>query len=186
MENKKNLPLKIFHLVLIAAALVMSAFSIAKTGENVSELTELANALSIFTLAAGFIYLVYGYKKNAAVYYKIFMGLLVVSQGVFIAGLISGNETYPVYISLIYAIAFVTAVILAVAKDFGKNMTFAVCIALVACRIAILVINLLTAETFDNAAFCTLSSDISNLLIVGTAILMITEKYIDKSERGSK
>ncbi|MBQ0083395.1 MAG: hypothetical protein KBS52_01330 [Clostridiales bacterium] len=186
MENKKYLPIKIVNMLFIIAALVMSAMAFVKADANYSAIAEIAHSLNIFTLVAGLIYLVYGYKKNAAIYYKIFMGFLMISQGVLIVELINGNTEPPIYTSIIYAIAFIATVILTTAKDFGKAMTASIITVLALCRIAILIINLFSTETFDNTAFCQLSLDIANLLLVGTAAIMIAGKYIDKAQRGSK
>lgn len=186
MEGKKYLPIKIINVLFIFAALIMSALAFVKADADYSGIAEIVHSINIFTLISGFIYLVYGYRKNAAIYYKVFMGFLMLSQGVLVVELINGKTQSPIYTSIIYSIAFIATVILTTAKDFGKAMTIAIITVLALCRIAILLINLLSADTFDNTAFCQLSLDIANLLLVGTAAIMIAGKYIDKAQRGSK
>ena len=60
MENKKYLPLKIFHLILIVAGIVLYAITLIFFAKDASLLNKTSSVFNILTLAAGFVYLSLG------------------------------------------------------------------------------------------------------------------------------
>lgn len=188
MENKKILPIKIIHALLMIAALVMSIMEFAKLGSidsiyTASVFPALCTITNILALIVGFIYLFKGYKKNANVYYKVFMGLCVLFSVLHMTAM--SRFIMPYTETLVYMIAAIMLVILAVGKDLGKRNTYIVFAIMMICRLIPLFTSLSSLQYFGEAGFGMLSQVISNILIAGTVGFMVTGKYLDKDERGA-
>ena len=189
MENKKYLPIKIAHAVLMLAALVMLVIALVKSDFNnsifgPSVFPVLCSITNILALIAGFIYLFKGYKKNANVYYKLFMGLCVLYE--VLRTVYSAQFKMPYLDIFVYTIATIMIVILAVGKDLGKRNTYLVYGIVLICRIVPLFTVLNSFRFLGSSGFGILSQAITNLLLAGTIGFMITGKYLDKAERGTK
>ena len=75
MEKKKYLPVKIVHIALMTVALMISVISMIKllqTGKD-SVYYFLVNITKILALLSGIYYIMDGYKKADASYYKTFI-----------------------------------------------------------------------------------------------------------------
>lgn len=189
MNNKKYLPIKIAHLVLLFASLVMSIIALVKFGDGESIYTSsifpiLCTLTNILALVVGFIYLAKGYKKKANWYYKAFMRLCILFEVLLMTNL--SRYVVPYYETLIYMISTIMIVVLAVGKDLGKKETYIFYAIMLVCKIASLITGLGVLTFFGASGFGMLSQKIANLLNVGTIGFMIAGKYIDKSERGSE
>ena len=190
MENKKYFPIKIIHLILMVAAIGLSIAALVQYGSDSSQFASpfavVCTVLGIITLIAGFIYLAMGYKKNAAVYYKAFMVLLLITSVIQIARMMNIMQ-YPIYYTFLYLIPLVMLTILSVAKDFGKAKTLITVLICILCRAIVLIISICSFKNALGTAFIgVLGNDITNLLLAGTAAFMVTGKYLDKAERGTK
>lgn len=189
MENKKYLPIKIAHLALLAASLVMSIIALVKNSADdsiygASIFPVLCTLVNIAALVVGFIYLVKGYKKNANWYYKAFMRLNVLFGVLHITYL--SKFVMPYYETFVYVVSTIMLVVLAVGKDLGKKESYLFFVIMLACRIVSLVTGLTSLQYFGSAAFPILNQVIAGILNVGTIGFMISGKYIDKSERGAE
>ena len=189
MENKKYLPIKIAHLALLAASLVMSIIALVKNSADdsiygASIFPVLCTLVNIAALVVGFIYLVKGYKKNANWYYKAFMRLNVLF-GVLLLTYFS-KLVVPYYETFVYMISTVMIVVLAIGKDLGKRETYIFFVIMLVCQFVPLITSLRILPLFGSAAFGMISQQIATILNVGTIGFMIAGKYIDKSERGAE
>lgn len=189
MENKKYLPIKIVHLILLIASLVMSVIALIKYGSTDTIYTASAfpaacTVTNIAALVVGFIYLIKGYKKNANWYYKAFMRLCVLYEILLMTCL--SQFVVPYYNAFVYMVSTVMIVVLAVGKDLGKRETYIFFVVMLVCQLIPLVMSLRVLTYFGSSAFGMLSQEIANILNVGTIGFMIAGKYIDKSERGTE
>lgn len=195
MENKKYLPIKIIHLILMVAAIILCFVSLMKT-DTIAEFfsdpgLHIASYIAaIFALISGIIYLAFGYKKNAAVYYKAFMVILVVVQAIIcyrqMTGAISPDAVQASFIAICNIVSFIMLVILATGKDLGKAKAYVVASILLVCRLSILILDLIVFRGMLRFVIAIISFAVSDVLLAGTAFFMVTGKYLDKDARGTK
>lgn len=186
MENKKFLPVKIIHLILMVAAIVLCCMALPKISAD----TEIASDLGLKTvsyvteivaLVSGILYISFGYRKNAAFFYKMFLVVLTISQAVFAAREMTMTLSVPLVDAILMIVSLIMIVILATGKDLGKVNSAVVVGALIVCRVIALILDIVAQEGFP-----VLSYTVSDLLLAITAAFMIFGKYIDKAQRGSK
>lgn len=189
MENKKYLPIKIVHLLLMVAAIVFCCLSLTKIGTDTTLSSNpgtrtVTYILEIIALISGVIYLAFGYKKNAAAYYKTFMVIMVITQAFMCyRQMITGVSEK---VAILNIIPFAMLVILATGKDLGKATSYVIAAIPLACRLIILILDITTFGVMPNTGFTIISHAVSNVLLAGTAAFMVTGKYLDKAERGTK
>ena len=185
MNNKKTL-IKIIHSILIIVTTIMCVISLinaSPANDGVNEnLTSFINFSYIVALVASIFYLLSGYKKNSASYYKITIGLLMLAQALYIVNMFYSNMMIAEI--LLHVISLILIVVLASVKDFGKKNSNIVVILLALCRIVLLIISYNHLSSLGNLSITNLCTEISNLLFVGTIGLMVDAKYEDKRERG--
>ena len=206
----KMTPLMICHLVLMVlfglshiALLVLTVPALingslfeedAQTLRSYGIITAGMSITSIAAICAGILYLVKGYRKAAAGFYKAFMVLAAISTVVFLAGTLftvsayrlDGSDTGsadPLYIAgaCIMAIKCILLCVLAFAKDLGKKLTW------------MLFCVLLALDLVYGCFFISPNSLIamriifvmSRLLLDGTIGLAIKGKYDDKAARNT-
>lgn len=189
MENKKYLPVKIIHLILMLAAIVLCCVSLTKIGADTKVFSDtglrtVSYIAEIIALISGIIYLAFGYKKNATVYYKAFMVILVVVQAIICYRQMVGTASARV--AILNIIPFITLIILATGKDLGKAKSYIIVGILLVCRLIILVLDITVFNFSTNTGFSVINYAISDVLLAGTAFFMVTGKYLDKAERGTK
>lgn len=187
MDDKKFVPFKIIHLFLVLCALAINAIGMIADNSAFgnSPLTIVDGVLCELALVIGFIYIAFGYKKNAAIFYKLFMVATVavaIIEAVNIITLIS----VPVYVAFIYLIALVILTTLAVATDFGELRTTLFAIALMVLRMALIVLSFNVIKQMPTALMGFIGNDIAMLFLTATLCLMVYGKYIDKESRGTK
>lgn len=190
MENRKFSPLKICHLVLLTLGLATLCYFTCirlKTGINITDNTfEILLLLTrILAFVFGFIYLILGFKKNAATYYKLFMWCLVIST-VFSVCMITRVTEHNNFVLLLLCVRLVLFTVLAVGKDLGKNTTYILIYVLLAISIYAGFDSLQLAKTGSTFGIGASLDNIVQALLVGTAGIMVAEKYIDKASRGAK
>lgn len=189
MENKKYLPIKIIHLIFMVAAIVLCCVSLTKLSADTEFFSDtglrmVSYIAEIIALISGIVYLAYGYKKNAAVYYKFFMVILVIGQAIICYRQTVG--TFPIMPSaaILNIISLIVLVILATGKDLGKSKSYLIVAILLACRLIALILDIIV---FSGATiFSVISHAASNVLLAGAAAFMVTGKYLDKDSRNTK
>ena len=190
MENKKYLPLKIVHSILLVAVLVLCIIAFAMNNKDTSVygnniVTIIASVFNIIALIFGAIYMLMGYTKKAAPFYKLFALALMVTS-VFQIALIMSNVIYPLFNSFLYLISLVGTTVLVIAKDLGKVKTYITVFVLLICRLILVLLVVVGLSNLGSASIGVLSAVVSDLLLAGTAAIMATGKYLDKAERGTK
>ena len=194
MENKKYLPIKIVHLILMVIAIIFCCISLTKPSQHVGSsyytaLRSVSYITEIIALISGIVYLAHGYKKNAAAYYKAFMIILVVSQALFIyrqlIGIAPQDALTSNLVAIFNIIPLIMLTILATGKDLGKTKSYIVVAIIFACRLGIVILDFAVKGVF-NTPSTIFSFRVSDILLAATAFFMVTGKYIDKAERGTK
>ena len=183
MEKKKYLPVKIVHIALMAVALMISVISMIKllqTGKD-SVYYFLVNITKILALLSGIYYIVNGYKKADASYYKTFIFFFLISEVVTCAGfMVDGTTVVVAYCELISVILMT---ILAIGKDLGKRNTFIYAGVTFVCKLISCGTNL-TKYLTDGLNLQESSYLLSSIILALTIIFMAIGKYADKKQRG--
>ena len=189
MENKKYLPLKIFHLILIVAGIVLYAVTLIFFAKDASLLNKTSSVFNILTLAAGFVYLSLGYKKDANLSYKIFMWLFMVSEIIECTSIFSMGIAMSAFKAFIPVFTLAIVILLGGAKDYGKVKSNIVSIALVVVRTCAVISMVFNMNSFGKEILSTeamIFDQIGQLILASTAALMVCGKYLDKDARNAK
>ncbi len=190
MESKKYLPLKIIHLILLAAAEILCIAAIVTSLSDASAsgslLGNICHVLEFLCLGTGITYFLRGYKKSAASYYKFFMYTFLVVVFVQTVKHMVELGNINIYKACLYLIPLVMITTLAVAKDLGKTKSYIVAVILLISYVIPFAFAIPLAINQNLiSAIGLLSSDIANIIIAITSLLMVAGKYIDKTERGA-
>jgi len=133
----------------------------------------------IIAMGVGILYLVSGYKKSSAGYYKLFFCLMVVvlilRTMVFLA---NGMNAIMVAGSIL---TIIIAFVLLVGKDLGRDVSLILLTAMIVIEIL-----LKLPFSFEGMSIGQLGGELSMFMMFGTAGFMMTAKYIDKELRGTK
>ena len=190
MENKKYLPVKIFHLILMAASIVLYAITLISFSRERSALNNISTVVNIAAMLAGIVYLAFGYKKKAHLCYKLFMWLFAISAIFQYVAIYRDAVSGPVYVTFVKFITFALIILLAGAKDYGAVKSNIISLAIVALNIFTLVDScIFAADVFVNAGLSVpplIFTSIGQLVLASTAAFMVCAKYLDKAERGAK
>ena len=175
----------VFSLILLAVAFVLSVIRLFEPVENAAVLTYIKLAFNILAVLAGFVYVLGGYKKNDAVYYKLFM-LLVCLEAVFtlimdLAATQANGYTSPVS-GILRTVICVDLVILTFAKDLGKQTS----IGLAAAVLGISLFNTVRMLVIYGTTFGIITGVVIGLALALLVLLLVIGKYMDKTERGTK
>ena len=189
MENKKNLPIKVIHLILMIASIILCCLSFTKIGSDSRVFSDtglrmISYISEIIALISGIIYLAFGYKKNAAVYYKVFMVILVFVQSIICYRQMVGKVSPRAAITSIISLLMIA--ILATGKDLGKVKSYSIVSILLICRLLIVVFDINAFGAMPDTGFTIISFAISDVLLAGTTAFMVLGKYLDKEARGTK
>ena len=188
MENKKYLPLKIVHLLLIAAGITLYIITLISFTKGASVLNIISTVLNIFALAAGFFYMVAGYKKEAHLYYKIFMWLFMIAEIIECTSVFSWGieiSTFGIF-RKVFALAVV--ILLGGAKDYGKVKSNIISITLVVLNLYTVIAAIFTMNGFAETSLpaeAVIFDALGQLILASSAALMVCGKYLDKTERGT-
>ena len=188
MENKKYLPLKIVQLLLIVAGVVLYVITLIAFTQGASAINIISTVLNILALAAGFVYLIMGYKKEAHLYYKIFMWLFMVAEIIECTAIFSIGSSLSTFSVFIKVFALAIVILLGGAKDYGKVKSNIVSIALVVINIYTVIMVIIAMPNLTETivpAEAMLFDAIGQLLLASTAALMVCFKYLDKDARGT-
>lgn len=173
---KKNLPVTVLHLLCMAAALALDLWAVFQKG--IGFLAVFSMVLLMAALAFGVLYTLYGYKKQAAPYYQLFMALYAFINLLNIVALAVGEASQPFPLLLRVDILMLT-VILASAKDFGKARSYLVTGLLLLCALV------LTAYSFVTGSASVWAQALGEMMLAATSLLMVLGKYADKDARGT-
>lgn len=193
---KKNSPLKILHLALMVILMFCSSFStvmfftrneaaVAGKGEMEVILNGCSTLVVVLMLITGILYLVHGYKKNAAVYYLAFILLLVLVNVLVVLIDVLYTQKTPLIIikCILYSAKSIVLLIMAFGKNLGKKMTWTLLYVVVALDIAGMIVMLI--YMFQNGFDFALMGVVAAIVADVTIGLAIRGKYEDKESRGS-
>ena len=168
----------ILNLLFIVAGVVFSVIGIARADANVSRIICLI--LSVICLVFAAFYIISGYTKDAAKYYKVFGALLAIK---YLVEILSGsiNSAIPFGV-MVRALSLVIVLVLLLSANLGKAKSFVLCGIFVILRVALLL-------------YAVIRGDMLTILLIGNIVnidlaclygIMTYAKYLDKTERGTK
>lgn len=190
----KKTPIMIVHLILMllmalgtiggAVNFIIGAVGSATVKETFSNLTNILLMVVILsTILMGALYLLKGYSKQSAVYYKLFLLLHVgvCALTIFIDLFFYQVNALMIAICVLNAIKLFDLLILTFAKDLGSRTwtLFYVILGLDIAQLILAVINM-TGIGFDFS----FTGYVTALVMDGTIGLAIRGKYLDKMARG--
>ena len=178
MFNTKNATYKlilIIALVLIVAALVLTALAIAHDDSN------LASQVSCLFKIAALIYAAYyifaGFSKDAAKYFKTFAAIFALAEIASLANLGMSANSY--FATLVATLSLSAILVLLFSKDLGKKKSLMISAAL----IVFTVISLIMA--LANAVAIIVWGPLAATVVLACLFFIMTfAKYVDKASRG--
>ena len=186
MNDKEYLPFKVAHLILMGITIVITCIDLFQMISGLRDGKDLLVMLRLFSdvvrivaMMIGLIYLVTGYKKSSANYYKYFFVMLILAEISRLLVLFVRDSNILLLIS--GSVSVMLSIVLLAKKDLGRNRSLIVLFVLIVIE---LVIGIFMA--LQNVTLGQLGSDFSMLMLLGTAGFMISAKYIDKELRGTK
>lgn len=177
-ERKLNLSIVVvcgILALLSAIGTVTVAFS-----SELNELYKFEAVCDLISLGLAFFYIVNGYGKDYAKYYK--LSMLFHALNALIVTAVAANEKTK-YISIVMcAICFALVLVLALGKDLGAKKSLTICVIVVVIRAAGLISQYFAVKTFDPITILTVSQLVLALMILASTLA----KYDDKQVRGTK
>ena len=168
----------ILNLLFIVAGIVLSVIGIAGPAANAFKIISRIVAIACLVFA-GF-YILGGYTKNAAKYYKVYGVLLAIK---YFAGILSGStKSRTPFGTAVITLSLVIVLVLLLSENLGKTKSLVLCGLLVILRAVILLPPIIKGIISINFI-------ITNLVNIDLACLygiMTYAKYLDKAERGTK
>lgn len=189
MDNKKYLPFKIVHLVFMLIAIVLVVFSIVNIANDpvalVNNIPYYQCGSTLLALASGFIYIISGYKKNASAYFKGYVWILLIAEGIGACVAIKYGNSYIIKFAKMACVILFT--MLATGKDMGKKRSFSIAGTLLVIEVALLIHYLIKyLPGIDATLLPYIFDPIEHVVLTITTIFMVCGKYIDKETRGAK
>ena len=192
---KKISALTVLHLALMAAMVLGTVggtvhfiIEFRKAGADTEWLSNLANVFLMLMVLAmlivGTLYLLMGYTKRAAVYYKLFLilNVAVCVLTIFIDLCFYRVNTWMLIISVLNACKIILLLLLACGKDLGEKKTWTLFYILLAAdgiKLVLAILNMISIGfDFSFAGYVTA------LISDGTIGLAIRGKYENKKSRG--
>ena len=193
----KKSPVTIFHLIVMfimmfgtvggAVNFIIGAAGSETTAALFSNITNIVlMAVILSMLIMGAIYIIKGYSKQAAVFYKAFLFLHV---GVCVLSIIVNLFFYTVtplmvIICILYAIKAADLLLLVFGKDLGSKNTWILFYVILGLDVASLI---LSAINMVNVGFdFSFTGYVTALIADGTIGLSVKGKYDNKEARGSR
>ena len=168
----------VLNLLFVVAGIVLSVIEIISGNSDVTRMLTLV--ASIACLAFATFYIISGYTKDAAKYYKVYGTLLAVK---FLLSILSSSITSaPTFGIMVIAISLVIVLVLILSENLGKEKSFILCGLHVILGVALLVF----ALSKGNVSIIYIISDIVNIDLACLFGIMTYAKYLDKAERGTK
>ena len=192
---KKTNPVTVLHLVLMVAMVIGTVggtvhfiIEFSKAVAGVERFSNLANVflmlLILAMLIVGTLYLLKGYTKRAAVYYKLFLilNVAVCVVTIFVDLRFYQVNTWMLIISALNACKIILLLLLACGKDLGEKKTWMLFYMLLAAdgiKLVLAILNMMgIGFDFSFAGYVTA------LISDGTIGLAIKGKYENKKSRG--
>ena len=185
MTNEKVIPtwLSAVLFLLCLASLALSAMDTAKMFNTEGLLISITQILCSLSVIFALLYSVYGYSKNAAGYFSLLTGSMLLTDfcGT-LTNVVSTADAVAVRLlpTAMYMISYACLAVLLIAKDLKKKKSFAlvgVIIAAYAVRTACHIASYGLTESYN-----VILSNLSLALVLG---IMIFAKYKDKANRGT-
>ena len=169
-----------FNAILIVIAIVFRLFAFSS-----GVVYKVDTVICILALIAGLIYSLMGYTKAVANYYKVFMLLYAINSAESIippvVGALNAGKTVVLLFALVPAIIMICALILAFAKDLGKEKSTTLSWIILAVSIAKVVLEFCLPDGIHH-----LTATIAYLIQAIIAFVFVAAKYADKKSRGTK
>ena len=182
MENKKIIPIRILHLILVVVGIALYAVWLIFFSRG-ARLTDILSFISsVIALAVSTVYLIKGYKKSAHMFYKAFLWFLGISEILRYTSLLSRGAVFTPFRSFIMVMTLVAYIFIIAAKDYGKVKSNIVSITLVVLNLYSLISFFFIANEFEGFNLY-LVDVVGQLIIALTTEIMVCVKYIDKTER---
>lgn len=188
LKTKKTLYriILVFNLICIAAALCACVLTLVSAAANIW--SRISSICALVALVFAAFYILKGYGKDAARYFKLFALLFALSE--FASLLVIGTtikEGTPVLIS---GVLFAIVLFMAIGLDVGKGRSLVLCAVVVAMAVAQLVLSiqhepgvLLGGTTYGTLAMLRNAVKVLLSCLFG---IMVYAKYVDKKMRGTK
>lgn len=198
MEKSRFKPIVILHFVLLLVVLIINLFSAIRIIGSVQINSELFSngvmsaiffygwykIMTAVALCSCIIYILKQYSKGAALFYKIFLFLLVLASLFSVLVLICVLRdfiSFPAIISIIaHVIKILVLLFLAMGKDIGKRKTWLLFVIIISMD---LIIGSLSSGS-DLMIFRIIGL-VSRLAMDGSIGLAVYGKYMDKDNRGT-
>lgn len=170
--------LKIFAIIICILAIASVGFMVYMAfNSDIDVFYKVEVVSNIIALLFVFEYIILGFKKDFASYYK--LAMYVNAANALIVTAVASNESTK-YIAIIScAICFGCILTLAVAKNLGKKMSLILCTVVILLRISGIISYYFSANTVDISLIIMISQ-----LVLALVILVATiAKYEDKTIR---
>ena len=182
MKKKNESLLKTIHTVLIALGFALSLYMLFSSKS--STLLSVMFLLRAAAFVASFVYLTEGYKKNADLFYKMFLWLVGLSTIISYTSFISLGMKLTMFKSFITVMILVSFIFIIAAKDYGKVKSNIISITLAVLNV-INIAMILKSTNYDVLNPNVLIA-IGQLILALTLAIMVWVKYLDKEARGAK
>ena len=168
----------ILNLLFIAAGVVLCVIGIISPDANATRIINRIVAIACLIFAA--FYILNGYTKDAAKYYKVFGALLVIK---YLAGILSGATNSGIPFSIMATtLSLVLVLVLLLSENLGKTKSLVLCGVFVIFRVVFLLYSIIKSDI----STMLIMSNIVNLDLACLYGIMTFAKYLDKAERGTK
>lgn len=179
--KKQNLVLTIVELAICVLCLVGCAYSVIKLENVMMKICIISSILGVFAAA---LYIIKGHSKNAAIFFKIFVILITVSEllRLITAPSFMYSNVVEECIGLaIVALTFGAFMLLCFVKDLGKKLSLGLCGFIILSKLFVII-----ALIVKDNPFAVLLMPIIQATLTILLGLLMSEKYADKEARGSE
>ena len=168
----------ILNLLFIVAGIVLCVIGIASPDASATRIIMRIAAIVCLIFAA--FYILNGYTKNAAKYYKVYGALLAIKH---LTGILSGSiESGTPFGIMILSLSLVIVLVLLLSENLGKTKSFILCGLNVILGVGLLLYSVIKG----NIPTILIMSNIVNIDLACLFGIMTFAKYLDKAERGTK
>jgi len=182
MENKKVIPLWLsVVLVLLCGATVAVNFAWMVTIEH-APVDIFAIALDILVVLLAISYFVYGYRKDAAVFYRLFSSIFMCSK-IFVLPVVMTAGLAPSMLIILRVFECAFAIALGVGRDLGKKVSLALVWAIAGIEVINAIGVYMNAAVFSDQLFVLTRA--GGVVIAAIFVIMTIAKYRDKTSRGT-
>ena len=157
------------------AGVVFSVIGIVNADMNATRI--ISHIAAIVSLVFAAFYILSGYRKNAAKYYKVYGALLAI---IFLISILTASVNSRGSIGIMAAsLSLVFVLVLLLSENLGKAKSFILCGLLVIFNVVLLIIG-------QNVTATTVIAKLVKIDLACLYGIMTFAKYLDKTERGTK